>query len=122
MMTYDSFEVIESKTHPGVRFVINRMSFGRRVGLMRLVRELAPRLECFRAGAGKSDEVEAGLLSAEIDQLYLHWGLKKVEGLEIDGQPAGPDSLLQAGPECLFLEALGHVKAACRLSESEAKN
>jgi hypothetical protein len=121
-MTYESFEVKESKTHPGVRFVINRMSFGRRVELMRLVRELAPRLECFRAGAAKSDEIEAGLLSAEIDRLYLQWGLKEVEGLEIDGQPGGPESLLQSGPETLFLEALAHVKSACRLSEPETKN
>jgi hypothetical protein len=121
-MTYESFEVKESRNRPGVRFVINRMSFGRRVELMRLVRELAPRLECFRAGAAKSDEIEAGLLSAEIDSLYLQWGLKDVEGLEIDGQTAGPDSLLQAGPENLFHEALAYVKSACRLSEPEAKN
>jgi hypothetical protein len=121
-MIYESFEVKESKIYPGVRFVINRMSFGRRVELMRLVREIAPRLECFRAGPAKSDEIEAGLLSAEIDKLYLQWGLKEVEGLEIDGEAAGSESLLQSGPESLFLEALAHVKAACRLSEPEAKN
>jgi hypothetical protein len=121
-MTYESFEVRESKCSPGVQFVVNRMSFGRRVELMRLIRGLAPRWECFHAGAGKSDEIEAGLLSAEIDRLYIEWGLKEVHGLEIDGQTAGPLSLLLAGPEELFLEALGHVKAACRLSGPEAKN
>ena len=121
-MTYESYEVRESRTHPGVRFVVNRMSFGRRIELMRRVRQLAPRWECLRAGTAKSDEMEAGLLSAEIDRLYLEWGLKEVEGLEIDGRPAGTDSLLQTGPEDLFQEALGYVKATCRLSEQETKN
>ena len=121
-MTYESFEVKPSKTHDGVRFVVNRMSFGRRVELMRRVRELAPRWECVSAGTTKSDELEAGLLSAEIDRLYLDWGLKTVEGLEIDGHAASADSLMQCGPEELFQEALGYVKAACRLSEAEAKN
>ena len=121
-MTYESFEVKESKTHPGVRFVINRMSFSRRIDLMRRVREFAPRWECFRAGTTKADEMEAGILSAEIDRLYLEWGLKEVEGLEIDGIPATADSLQQSGPEDLFQEALRYVKAACRLSEQETKN
>jgi len=121
-MTYESFEVKESRSHPGVRLVVNRMSFSRRIDLMRRVRELAPRWECYRAGTAKADEMEAGILSADIDRLYLEWGLKEVEGLEIDGTPATTDSLLQFGPEDLFQEALGYVKAACRLSEQETKN
>lgn len=121
-MGYDSFEIKPSQIRPGVRFVVNRMSFGRRLDLMRRVRDLAPRWECFRAGTTKADEIEAGILSAEIDRLYLEWGLKDVEGLEIDGRPADPATMMELGPEELFQEALGFVKAACRLSEAETKN
>jgi hypothetical protein len=122
MMTYESYEVKESNTHPGVRFVVNRMSFGRRIELMRLVRDLAPRWECLQAGTTKPDSMEAGLLSAEIDRLYLQWGLKEVEGLEIDGHPATTETLLRLGPEELLREAIDYVKDACRLSRQATKN
>jgi hypothetical protein len=121
-MVYESYETVPSKLSAGVVYRIRRVSFGRRLELMRRVRELAPRLECFRAGSSEQDRIEARILSSEIDQLYLTWGLEHVEGLEIDGKPADPATLAQAGPENLCMEAVGLVKAACRLSEPEIKN
>jgi hypothetical protein len=121
-MDYESYEVVASKVRPGVTYTVNRMSFGRRLELMRLVREIAPRLECFRAGTTHQDQIEAGLLSAEIDRLYLEWGLREVGGLIIDGEPASPARLADLGPEELFSEALQNVRAACHLSEAEVKN
>ena len=43
------------------------MSFGRRVELTRLVRELGARMEFCEAGSELTDKLEARLLSAEID-------------------------------------------------------
>jgi hypothetical protein len=117
-----SRRVVASESHSGVEFVITRMTFGRRMELMRLVRDMAVRLEYFDAGQDAKNGMEASLLGAEIDRLYVFWGLEEVRGFEIDGAPATPRSLIDAGPEALFAEALAAVKAECGLSETERKN
>jgi len=121
-MNYESTNLIVSSINPTVRFVVYKMSFGRRLELMNRVREFGTRLEFLKAGATQQDHVEAGVLSAEIDRLYLMWGLKAVQGLHIDGEEADPEALVRSGPEDLFLEALGHVKRSCALTDAEAKN
>jgi len=121
-MTYESVTVIESAAAPGVRYTVARMSFARRVELMRAVRELARRMEFLEAGASAGDKMDGALLQAEIDRLYLRWGLREVSGLEVDGAGATPDSLAEAGPEDLFREALAAVRAETGLSEPERKN
>src|ERR1039458_4404896 len=50
------------------------MSFGRRVELMRRVRELAKRTGFLAAGEDSGDKMDAGLLHAEIERLYFAWG------------------------------------------------
>jgi hypothetical protein len=119
---WSSSRVVASESHPGVEFVIVRMTFGRRMELMRLVRDLAVRLEYFDAGQDAKNAMEASLLGAEIDQLYVFWGLEEVRGLDIDGAPATVRSLIDEGPEELFAEALAAVKSECGLSETERKN
>ena len=89
---------------------------------MRKVRDLAARLEFFEAGREARNEMEASLLGAEIDSLYLLWGIEEIRGLELDGAPATAESLIEIGPEELFAEALAAVKAECGLSENERKN
>ncbi len=121
-MNYESYEVIPSRLHDGVSYTVNRMSFGRRLELMRRVRDITPKLECFLAGGTQQDKIEASVLSAEIDRLYVEWGLSGIAGLEIDGKAATPMSLAVAGPEHLFQEALGFVMSACRLTGQETKN
>jgi hypothetical protein len=46
----------------------------------------------------------------------------EVGGLELDGSPASPESLIAQGPEGLFREALEAVKRECGLSDEERKN
>ena len=121
-MEYVSYEVIESTVAPGVTFRVSRMSFGRRVELTRRIRELALRKEFLEAGNGPHEKMEAVLVASEIDQVYLLWGLQEVTGLEVDGQPATPESLAASGPEELFREALAAVRAQCGLSDAERKN
>jgi hypothetical protein len=120
-MNYCSSVERESCVVPGVVFVISRMSFGRRVELTRRLREIAQRVEFLQAGDSR-ERIDAALLECEIERLYLVWGLREVRGLEIDGAPATPESLAEAGPEDLFREAAGAVKRECGLSEDERKN
>jgi len=120
-MTYESVRVVESAVAAGVRYTVAKMSFTRRVDLMRKVRDLARKAEFLEAG-GAADKMDAALLQREIDRLYLTWGLREVSGLELDGAAATPDSLADAGPEDLFREALAAVRAETGLNEAERKN
>jgi hypothetical protein len=108
----------------GVVFVVRRMSFGRRLELTREIRELAQKRAFLEAGAGGDPVAEAdvALATAEIDRTYLLWGLEAVDGLEIDGTPATPRSLVEAGPEELVREALEAVRREIGLSGEERKN
>jgi hypothetical protein len=106
----------------GVSFTIARMSFDRRVELMRKIRELARRAEFLAAGQSAEDKMDAALVQAEIERLYVAWGLRAVSGLMIDGREAGPESLSGEAPEELFREALAAVRAEMGLTEEERKN
>jgi hypothetical protein len=121
-MEYQSYKTVASRAAPGVSFRIARMSFGRRMELARSIRELAHKLEYLEAGETAGEKMDAALLAAEIDRIYLCWGLLEVAGLDVDGTPATAESLAAAGPEDVFREALGAVKAECGLSEEERKN
>jgi hypothetical protein len=120
--SWNSRKVVASKARPGVEFVIALMTFGRRIELMRRVRDLAARLEYFEAGRDAKNGMEASLLGAEIDRLYIRWGVEEIRGLTLDGVPASVEALLEAGPEELFFEALAAVKTECGLDENERKN
>lgn len=119
---WESRKIVASEARPGVEFVIARMTFGRRIELMRQVRELAAKIEYFEAGRDAGNDMEASLLGAEIDRLYLGWGLEEIRGLEIDGVVATPQLLIERGPEALFVEALNAIKSECGLTENERKN
>src|SRR5437868_14227116 len=121
-MTYEGTSRVESATTAGVYFVVQKMSFGRRIELTRKIRELAERVEFLSAGESPKEKLDATLLAAEIERAYVLWGLSEVGGLELDGTPATPESLIAFGPEELFREALEAVKAECGLSEDERKN
>jgi hypothetical protein len=119
---YESVARIESKSTPGVLFEVNRMSFGRRMELSRRVREISQKAQFLHAGKDLLEKVEAGILSQEIDAMYLRWGLVKIGGLSIDGEPATADGLLENGPEELTREIVAAIKQQCGLSEAERKN
>jgi hypothetical protein len=116
----------DSESVSGVRFEIVRVSFGRRIELARRIREIGRRMEYLEAGAkledGEREKLEAAVLSAEIDRAYLEWGLVTVEGLEIDGEAATPEALVDRGPVELAVEILGRIRSECGMSEDERKN
>ncbi len=119
---WQSRTAVQSESWPGVEFVIARITFGRRLELLKRVRDLAVRLEYFEAGREEKNRIEASLLGAQLDRLYIEWGLEEVRGLDIDGEPATPEILVDRGPEQLFREALAAVKAECGLTEDQKKN
>jgi len=121
-MNYESLEVVESQLAQGVTFTVAKMSYGRRLELMRKIRELSRKLEFLEAGSEPGDKMDAALLESEINRLYLTWGLRAVSGLTLDGTDATPDLLADSGPEDLFREALAAVRAQTGLTEAEGKN
>ena len=121
-MQYESTLTLQSGTLEGVSFTILRMSFGRRIDLMRRVRDLSSRIEYEQAGVRAEDEIRASVLRAEIDELYLRWGLSSLRGLKIDGRDADIESLLSGGPEALCREIVAAIKRECALTEEDRKN
>ena len=75
MTAWQSSRIVPSESMPGVEFVIARMTFGRRMELLKRVRDLAIRLEYFEAGREEKHRLEASLLGAQLDRLYIDWGL-----------------------------------------------
>jgi hypothetical protein len=122
MNVWQSNKTVASETIPGVEFIIARMTFGRRLELMKSVRDLAARLEYFDAGREEKNRIEASLLGAQLDRLYIHWGLEEIRGLELDGEAATPQLLIDKGPEDLLHEILTAIKSECGLNEQERKN
>lgn len=121
-MQHNSTLVKQSSSFPGVSYSVRKMTFGRRLEMMRSVKHLAQRLEFHAAGKNVEDQAEAGILAWEISKLYLNWGLSEIYALEIDGVPATPTSLVEDGPELLCQEILAVIKSECFLNEEERKN
>lgn len=119
---YSSTVRIASESCPGVEFTVRRMSVKRRGELARQALALQPRLEFLRAGSSAEEHLEAAGLAAELEELYLRWGLAGVEGLEIDGREADTEILIESGPEELCREIAQAVRRQCGLSEQERKN
>ena len=117
---------VDAEAMEGVRYEIVRVSFGRRIELARRIREIGRKMEYLEAGAtlenGARDTLEATVLAAEIDRAYLEWGLAAIEGLEIDGMPATPETLVDRGPVELAMEILARIKSECGMTEDELKN
>jgi hypothetical protein len=120
-MEYESAVTIES-AQPGVTIRVQRMSFGRRLDLMRKVRDLAREIEFLEAGGSPGDGMDAGLLRAEIDRMLVRWGVVGVSGLYVDGAEATAEALIASGPEDVFREALDAVRRQAGLTEEERKN
>ena len=121
-VSHESLVWCEAETHAGVRYRITKMSLGRRIELARRIREAGRKLEFLDAGHDVREKLEAAVLEGEIDQAYLEWGLEAIEGLEIDGEAATPELLIEKGPANLAAEILRRIRSECGLSESERKN
>lgn len=119
---HESFAWIESETHSGVRYRITKMSVARRIELARRIRDAGRSLEFLEAGNDVREKLDAAVLNGEIERAYLRWGLEEIEGLEIDGEAATPELLIERGPADLAGEILASIRRECGLSEAEQKN
>jgi hypothetical protein len=119
---YESSVECCSETNPGLTFIILRPSFKRRSMLIGQVRELGRNLQFLEAGQGISDRLESYYIHAQIDEMYLRWGLVEVRGMEIDGETITIESLIEKGPERLSREIIDRIKDQCSLTEHERKN
>jgi len=120
--SYESVVMVRSKAMPAVTFVINRISFGRRMELSRRAREISRKAEFLEAGSKLEEKIEGSILAQEVDAMYLSWGLVSIAGLTIDGETATTQALLERGPDELTREIVGAIKEQCGLSEGERKN
>ena len=64
----------------------------------------------------------ASIASAEVESVYVVWGVTEINGLTIDGAAATPHSLVASGPEDLVREAATLVRSQLGLNEDERKN
>lgn len=119
---HESFVWCEAETHAGVRYRIARISLGRRIELARRIRDVGRKIEFLEASNDVREKLEAAVLKGEIDRVYLEWGLEAVEGLEVDGEAATPEVLIERGPADLAAEILQRIRSECGLSETERKN
>jgi hypothetical protein len=121
-MKYESTITVPAKSAPGVTLRLNRMSFARRMELMERIRDLGARAESLGATDEVLQNMDATLLALEVDRAYVLWGVREIMGLEVDGVPATPQSLAEAGPEALFREALTAVRGICGLAGARGAN
>jgi hypothetical protein len=112
---------LDSKTFPGVRYAIRRISLGQRIELTREARELALQNEFLRAGDA-TDQLDAAFSELLVRRMYLEWGLVSVDGLRIDGRPATVESIAAFGPEPLADEIIESLRSELGLTEEERKN
>ena len=121
-VAYESVVQRKSTSVPGATYSIRRMSFSARMELSRKIRELSKRVEFLSSGTDIQQHLEANVLSHEIDDVFLGWGLVDIGCLTIDGEPATPELLASKGPDELTREIVDAIRAQCGLSEEERKN
>jgi hypothetical protein len=122
MMQYTSTIQHESRTIPGVTFTLWRLSFGKRLELLRRIHSLAGKHEFLTASPAIESHYEAAILEKEIQHVYLECCLVQVEGLWIDGESACAHLLIERGPEALVDEITAAIQGQIGLSAEEQKN
>ena len=118
---FESVRWQASKELPEVRFAIREPSLQKRIELTRHLHELTIRNE-FLASGKEMEQLELALAELLLQKVLVEWGLAVIEGLEIDGKPATPEQLIEAGPEKLVAEIAAAVRQRCGLNEEERKN
>jgi hypothetical protein len=111
-----------SQNFPGVTCRIEKITFEKRLALLKEIRELARQYEFSAAGVSVGDRYEAAVIQHEINQRYWHYFVSAVSGLSIDGDEATAASVWSCGPDGLVQEVLEVIASQVFLSADEAKN
>ncbi len=134
---YDTTNRKESEILLGVSFLIRRMTEGRRIELRKklgptnakireLLREQGKLLEAPDDAQDHNRILELqdefdGLMLETVNPTTLLWGVKQIEGLEVDGKILTLEDW-QEWPSALFKEILNSVNAEAELNGGEVKN
>lgn len=118
---YSSLIWHESQAVRNARFAIKRISLAQRIELAKQARELALKYEFLQAG-DTEQQLEASLADLLARKLYLEWGVARLEGISIDGEPATVRAVIEKGPEELSNEMFEAIRRELSLSEGERKN
>ncbi len=134
---YDTTNRKESEILPGVSFLLRRMTEGRRIELRKklgptnakireLLREQGKLLEAPEDAQDHNRILELqdefdGLMLEVVNPTTLLWGVKQIEGLEVDGKVLTLEDWLE-WPSALFREILNAVNAEAELNGNEIKN
>lgn len=119
--SFESTARVDSKTQPGTVFWIRKVSLSQRIVLLEEIGRLGQKNEFLQAG-NADQQLMATLNSVKAARLLIEWGLDKIEGLTIDGQPVTPELLVERGPEELCGEIAEALQSSLGLSENERKN
>lgn len=111
-----------SRTRPGVRYQVLRMSLLRRHRLLLELKDLAAEQRFHAVQEGVASELAAAELRGRIDEKAIRAALVQIEGLSIGGEPATVESLLESGPEDLAYEIAAAIADESFLNEEERKN
>ena len=134
---HDTTRRVPSETFPGVSVVLRKMTEGRRIELRKLVAEPNRRVREILREQG-TIEVESeekrdmpkwlelqdefdGIMLEKVNPAWITWGVKQVEGLQVDGRSLGVDDWGE-WPSALFNEVLAAVKDEAELNGVERKN
>jgi len=134
---YDGVRRRESTTCPGVVFYLRKMTEGRRLAYRAKLREANAQLREIMRDQGKllempeeaRDHNKIMELQDQYEDLQLtvmnpetiKWGVKQIEGLEVDGKPLTLEDW-QEWPSHLFNEILLAVNEESALNGDEIKN
>jgi hypothetical protein len=128
---------VESELFPGVSVILKKMTEGRRMELravmgvpQKKIRDMRREQAIIEAQKEEirdyprwldlQDEHEQ-LMTDAINPAWITWGVKQIEGLEVDGKSLGVDDW-KDWPSALFDEVLGFVQEEAQLNGSERKN
>ena len=65
---YDSVAWHDADAVAGVRYAVARMSFGRRLELVRSIREIGRKAEFLAAGSDAREKLEGAVLAGDVDR------------------------------------------------------
>lgn len=118
---FESATRFESETQRGTVFWIRKVSLAQRIELLDRIGKVVRENEYLNAGSA-DDQLMAALNSVKAARVLILWGLERIEGLAIDGQPATPELLVERGPEELCGEIAQALQHQLGLTEEERKN
>ena len=135
--THQTTRAFDSVVLPGVTVILKKMTEGRRIELRKLIGPFNKKIRDLLRGQAEieqqpdetrdmakyldlQDEYD-GVMVCEINPAWIIWGVKQIEGLEVDGTSLGVKEW-ENWPSAFFDEVLNAVKGEAELNGVGRKN